>query len=1521
MLFAQPTEDTTKKNTAIAPPANMEDAQKYFLVALELEREQKLEDSLAYYNAVVVFFQKMPNNEGNPYIMACYNNIAGILIVMGQYQEAVNLYKAGLELASKMDNYKAMAEFCHKLGVMFGQFSQVKTETDAKYNIITPDGKKPSQFQRVQMSRGTYIRVSQKGSEFFDDRIRLVGSQNPFARQNDLYTKFIRLHITGDFNPLEFLVPDSIIFLIDIEKKGYEKLSRKSRNLPTDIEYTEIFEKLFSKPRPVQAIITDDFNREKTSVDEITLSLIEDKIIGVPTPVTEKEKFKPGSYRLSLKKIGYDPIIEQLTIYPGEGPFTITRELKSSLRNLICSIRSDYPLIGITPVIPDEMHLNNQNILANSKIKPGQYELVIKKEGYEPIIENLTGNSAIKPDHRDCVIERMLKCLPRDIQFQITGDFEPGLLIPDEVTFNTRSVPNNGAIKPDRYHVVVRKKGYENDTSTIVIDPKGIPYVLQRRLTSALRKVKLDIIAEYPPAMKIYPDICTLNGKDVASEENFKPSEYNLIVKRAGYETVAKKIKIEPSDEPYIIREILKPKKVRVETEVRPDIVHDDPNIRPQFTLTLLDKNKDQTPLPINYGDTVNPEEYQVKIEMDGYETQIFNASINPSEQPFRINRPMEASLRTIVTDISADWPVGPIQPDEMTLDGRPITKDFKVKPGMHDLVIIKDGYNPIQRQLKIGASSQVYLIKERFEAKPRLITFQFMDSVTSALINPSEVTFGTFRLNIFTINIKPGIYQLRSQLRGYASIDEAITINIKDIASTNKDLISFAPPGTVFVKMISLERNIEFIILSDYNNTRIKADVKSLGETIFTEDKGTIRPGDYQLKIEKAGYIPVYENLKIDPNPATYYISRTMIAKEREVRFIATSKHNNKEISNFNLLLGDKSISFGQKVKPGKYPLLLKKAGYHSISDTCDIEPSELPYEKNIIIDPQYVLVKYEVTTDHDPKTPILPDSIVLNDKIVDQKTAFYPGEYMLKISKNGYEPIEKAIEIIPSDQPQIIKETLVSIPREVELIATSDTNERVEPEVATLNSTDISGNLFRPGKYALDVQASGYYPHRSETAIPAGEGLYQIPITINVKPRKVNFQISYDVQPPDPSLPKISFALADNPRSEKEVKDGDEVKPNTYNIKSEKEAYEKLDLKKQIWPADTPMPIEIPMISKQVVIRISIVYDVEPYVEPPATEYPAVTATFIDKVTLIGITVMDGNRIKPNSYFLDVQQPGYDFGSRTDIDIKPSEHPYQISRTAKAKPRPLLFKILDEDRKIIEAYEIQANGKRVLPSDTFKPGDELDLVIKFNKYKTVRQRIKMPPGDGPYVTTVPVEKLQAYEFCTAKNTETIDSINYDYEFFADSQAIEKQQLEVTPSGTSRVYFTAFADKSARALRIHAGYFFAQFPFASIKPTVPLLNTQAITPGSGSSKFTNISGERLVEHLKKRVAMGSSSNPTINNAIVVRIMEKLVREHGLKLDQCGRQEKDEIVRYLEGLAFTPVDSVSIKKIIEQLKK
>ena len=90
----------------------------------------------------------------------------------------------------------------------------------------------------------------------------------------------------------------------------------------------------------------------------------------------------------------------------------------------------------------------------------------------------------------------------------------------------------------------------------------------------------------------------------------------------------------------------------------------------------------------------------------------------------------MVASPRSVATRITAEYPPNDVVvPDEITIDGKPIGKDFKVKPGTHDLVILKEGYQPVRKQIRIKANSAEYLLEEKLETRRRLVHFKFLDS------------------------------------------------------------------------------------------------------------------------------------------------------------------------------------------------------------------------------------------------------------------------------------------------------------------------------------------------------------------------------------------------------------------------------------------------------------------------------------------------------------------------------------------------------------------------------------------------------------------------------------------------------------------------------------------------------------------------------------------------------------------------------------------------------------------------
>ena len=245
--------------------------------------------------------------------------------------------------------------------------------------------------------------------------------------------------------------------------------------------------------------------------------------------------------------------------------------------------------------------------------------------------------------------------------------------------------------------------------------------------------------------------------------------------------------------------------------------------------------------------------------------------------------------------------------------------------------------------------------------------------------------------------------------------------------------------------------------------------------------------------------------------------------------------------------------------------------------------------------------------------------------------------------------------------------------MPRELEVVITGDfpIGERIDPEVIALNGKDARDAVFKPGKYQLDIQQPGYAPLKEDLLIPPGEHPFPLERVLITNPRLLKEKITYDVKPPE-DLPayKITMAPVEKPKAEKIVKEGDMIKPGSYILRITKEAYEPIETKKHVWPAAAPLVLENELIAKQVLIRVNIVYDIEP---PPNLE--GYKVSLIDKETLIPRFVSDGKRVKPGSYFLDIQRPGYTFGPRQEMEILPTEQPYHINKKLIAKPRRISF------------------------------------------------------------------------------------------------------------------------------------------------------------------------------------------------------------------------------------------------------
>ncbi len=1488
-LAQDPPEDTeTTSVGSIADPETPEKAKQLFLEAYDAQIKEKFGDAVARYNAVLNFYRKQTGTEYKVLSISILNNLGIILSGDGNYQEGSRVLQEALRYAIQLDLDSEVSELYHKLGILHGHLAALKAQRKVNANDVYPNPNDIRPLPKKIFNAGVFTRVEQTESGFIAQKIRVKGPSNPFAEVNDTYSKLVNLKLRSDFQDESLVIPDSVQFLVQVNKRGYYPLIKR-KELLSDLEYSEIDETMVAIPRKVEAQITEDFYRQGfVTPDDVTLAPLNDnEVKGKPVKVDDKETFKPGHYRLNIQKSGYTSVDENVTVHPDEGSFVLQRELFSKMREVASTIRGDFNA-GETDVIdPDVLTLNGQAVRSDTKIKPGKYDLVIEEEGYEPIIKT----EMVEPSERSFNINEYMKALPRQILFQITGDYrEDQSLTPDEITLNGRYVKVTGEnVRPDNYRLMIRKKGYEPFSDRILVAPKNEPYLVTKKLESLPRRVQPNIFASFPSRLRIFPDTCTLDGKDVAAVENFKPGRYTLMIKHPGYNPVTTDVEIEPSDEPFVINQIIDPKDVELDFEVTFDVDPENPKI--PYSITMVNE-KTRESVKVKSGDFIQPESYMLTIERPGYETYVQRLVISPREGRYTFKRKLMASLRGVLTQITAEYPEGEtVVPDEITLNNQAINKDFKVKPGIHDLVILKEGYLPIRSSVKILASEKDYILSRRLETKTRLVTFEFLDSYDRRKLNPDEVFLGVEQIPAAsTVNVKPGSYSLRARKKGYSSVDDNIVVPVS------------SEPYVVTKFMVAIKRDIMIEITTDFKpEEKISPDILSLNDMPVV-DKASIKPGMYNLVIEMGGYFPVLERLDIPPDPKPYIIKRRLVSKPRKLAIVITTAFSGDPITPSSIVLGTQNVKDGQLVKPGEYAVLIKETGYKSVSESIVIKPSENPYNMVYSMESIVRMVQYRLVSDFDNQE-VTPDLITMNEKILDKNSSFVPGKYTVKVQKRGYHDKQFEIVMEPSAEPYVITGVLESIAREIEASITGDfpVGEPIDPEVVALSGKDVRDNIFKPGKYELVIQQPGYTSLSKQIVISPGEEPFLLEEELATKPRLVKESIFYDVSPPE-GLPPYTITMAplEDPTNQKTVKDGDFLKPNSYILRIKREAYEAIELTKHVWPDEAPFSIDEGLSAKQVEIHLNITHDVE----PPATldEYKV---SLIDQVTKVLNLVTHGKKIKPGNYELDIQRPGYNFGTQKTIEIIPSEQPYQIREKLIAKPRNLSFDMVWQGN-LIPAHEVvdQKTGKSISFKDTFDPGSELELKIKFMQYETVVKRNRIVPGEGPQLINVQLIKLKRYEFTSRKNEVTLDGAAYPFILYADSEEIEGHLVK-TEKGFGRFYYTIWVKPEAKNLKLYGGYLYSQVAFDRLR--------------LGPGRMENIDVPKLIGHLDT-VAKKDNRGPRASMEVMETMLKAFSGKRRLK--QAHATELDRLIQFVESWKLPSAqDRIRLQLILEELGK
>ena len=529
----------------------------------------------------------------------------------------------------------------------------------------------------------------------------------------------------------------------------------------------------------------------------------------------------------------------------------------------------------------------------------------------------------------------------------------------------------------------------------------------------------------------------------------------------------------------------------------------------------------------------------------------------------------------------------------------------------------------------------------------------------------------------------------------------------------------------------------------------------------------------------------------------------------------------------------------------------------------------------------PQLVTIKLQISQDIPCGNPKMQPEVTMlgaGQKFnVVQGDKLPPGTYQLKIEMSGYQTHCSKESIDADQKTHLIRRQLQARSREIEFRLTGDfpQEEPLDPKIANLDGKDLRDKLFRPGNYRLVIKMPGYRPIEENITIDVGAEAFVIQRMLITLPRVVKEKISYDIAPPkNLGAYRITIAPQSSRSRQRIIKEGDRVKPGSYWMRITQKGYQPIVTKKHVWPGADPWVIEYQLVAKLVALDIRVNHDIS-----PGSGLPAWRLTLIDPLGGVPRYVISGNKIKPGTYYISVDQPGYKYGARRKIVILPGEKPYQIREKLIAKTRSI------DSIRAVSAYQVlikdpETDKIRTMSfRDKLPVGKEVELIIKFKKYKTVNYKDSIKPGEGPFHPRIHLIPLKRHEFSTRKTSLTIDGITYAYVIHCNNEPVENH-LITAEKGIRRTYYSIYVPKEAKSIRIYAGYLYSEHPLRSYLLT----------------RFKHIDVAKLIDHLQRLQNEKSA-------ALALKVIEELLKRYRSRriFKKMSSRELDLLQKYIAG--------------------
>lgn len=366
-----------------------------------------------------------------------------------------------------------------------------------------------------------------------------------------------------------------------------------------------------------------------------------------------------------------------------------------------------------------------------------------------------------------------------------------------------------------------------------------------------------------------------MDRKRTASVSYVKPGNYKLLVKKSGYKTYKKKVRI-PDDPVYTIKAKLRKSIIKLDWKITGEYPKGE-EFEPE--VVKID-GKD-----VYKGNSISSGIHKVVIQHPGYEIYRKQIVVPDGVSRYVLKAELTTLPRLVVANISYDVPpsaevarrLGPcrVQLYKLITGDKVLVKQgIKVKPEKYEVLITRRAYENVKQVVYIWPKGRPFEIKAMLQAKTRILKAKVRHDIAAPdYLKPYIVDFVSAKGVARTVKkngrVKPGKQRYIVRKEGYKMVGGEKTAYIEP---------SEEPYELEEVELKAQSRQLSFNIV--YNNVIQDAESITVDGEVYSYNK-TYQPGKkYYIVAKFKKFKTVKKNITFEPGVGPHVVKLVLMPK-----------------------------------------------------------------------------------------------------------------------------------------------------------------------------------------------------------------------------------------------------------------------------------------------------------------------------------------------------------------------------------------------------------------------------------------------------------------------------------------------------------------------------------------------------------------------------------------------------------------------------------------------------------------